>query len=202
MNDSVVTTGLQVDKAALAKASGVAAVVAAVVLSVFVLPAEYGIDPTGAGAAMGITGMAAATEIDTPAAKSVDTVASTTLPIPDKAAISRTGTWRADELTIELAPHSGKEIKAHMGAGDSFVFEWASKGGPVKLDMHGERPDAPNGEFTSYWEERELTEGKGVFTAPFAGTHGWYWRNKGETPVSVTVRVTGFYKDLFEPEGS
>ena len=201
MNDSVVTTGLQVDKAALAKASGVAAVVAAVVLSVFVLPAEYGIDPTGAGAAMGITGMAAA-EGAVPVAKSAGPSAPTTLPIPDKAAISRTGTWRADELTIELAPHSGKEIKAHMGAGDSFVFEWASKGGPVKLDMHGERPDAPNGEFTSYWEERELTGGKGVFTAPFAGTHGWYWRNKGETPVSVTVRVTGFYKDLFEPEGS
>ncbi len=122
--------------------------------------------------------------------------------VPDKAAIARKGTWREDEMTIELAPHSGKEIKAHMGAGDSYVFEWSAKGGPVKLDMHGERANAAEGEFTSYWEERELTGGKGVFTAPFAGTHGWYWRNKGETPVSVTVRVTGFHKDLFEPQGT
>lgn len=202
MNDSVATTGLQVDKASLAKASGAAAVFAALVLTVFILPAEYGIDPTGAGGAMGITGMAAAAEGAEPAAKSGAEAASSALAIPDKAAISRSGTWRQDEMTIDLAPHSGKEIKAHMGAGDSFVFEWSSKGGPVKLDMHGERPDAADGEFTSYWEERELSEGKGVFTAPFAGTHGWYWRNKGETPVSVTVRVTGFYKDLFEPEGS
>jgi len=202
MNNTVDTPALQVDKAALVKASGAGAVVAALVLTLFVLPAEYGIDPTGAGGAMGITGMAAAAEVDAPVAKSAGSSVTAALAIPDKAAISRTGTWRADEMTIELAPHSGKEIKAHMGAGDSFVFEWASKGGPVKLDMHGERPDAADGEFTSYWEERELTDSKGVFTAPFAGTHGWYWRNKGETPVSVTVRVTGFYKDLFEPEGS
>jgi len=201
MNDSEATTSPQVDKAALAKASGAAAVVAALVLILFILPAEYGIDPTGAGGAMGITGMAAA-EGAVPAAKPAGPDAPTGMAIPDKAAISRTGTLRKDEMTIDLEPHSGKEIKAHMGAGDSFVFEWSSKGGPVKVDMHGERTDAEEGEFTSYWEERALTGGKGVFTAPFAGTHGWYWRNKGETPVSVTVRVTGFYKDLFEPEGS
>ena len=45
-----------------------------------------------------------------------------------------------------------------------------------------------------------LSEAQGSFTAPFAGTHGWYWRNKGETPVTVTVKTTGFYKDLFRPE--
>jgi hypothetical protein len=46
-----------------------------------------------------------------------------------------------------------------------------------------------------------LTGGKGSFTAPFDGTHGWYFRNKGETPVTITVRTTGFYKDLFLPQG-
>lgn len=197
MTEQTTATNMQVDKPALAKASGIALVVAALVLVIFVLPAEYDIDPTGAGGALGITGMAAAAEpaADVPAKPSATAV-------PDKAFIARTGTWREDEMTIDLAPHSGKEIKAHMDEGDSYVFEWSSKGGPVKLDMHGEKPDAAEGEFTSYWEERELEGGKGVFTAPFAGTHGWYWRNKGETPVSVTVRVTGFYKDLFEPEGS
>ena len=199
MTDPVASAAPQVDKAALAKASAAAAAVAVAVLTLFVLPAEYGIDPIGAGEALGITGMAAAAE---PKADSGSAPAPAAQAMPDKAAILRTGTWREDEMTIELAPHSGKEIKARMGAGDSFVFEWSSNGGPVKLDMHGERPDAADGEFTSYWEERELAQGKGVFTAPFAGTHGWYWRNKGETPVSVTVRVAGFHQELFEPEGS
>jgi hypothetical protein len=200
MTDPAANTTMQVDKTALAKASGLAAVLAALVLTLFVLPAEYGIDPTGAGKALGIAGMAAApAEAATvPQGQGAPAPAA----IPDKAAIARKGTWREDAMTIELEPHSGKEIKAHMDAGGSYVFEWSAKGGPVKLDMHGERTDAAEGEFTSYWEERELTGGKGVFTAPFAGTHGWYWRNKGETPVSVTVRVAGFHKDLFEPDGS
>ena len=105
-------------------------------------------------------------------------------------------------MTITLAPHSGQEVKAHMQQGDSFVFEWQSTGGPVKVDMHGEAPDATDGAFTSYWEEREQTSARGSFTAPYAGTHGWYWRNKGDTPVTVTVKTTGFYKDLFQPAGA
>ncbi len=198
MTDQATSDVMRVDKRALAKASGLALVAAALVLTLFILPAEYGIDPTGAGRALGITGMAAA---EGPEPQSAKAAPSTEAAAPDKAAIARTGTWREDEVTIELAPHSGKEIKAHMRAGDSFVFEWSAKGGPVKVDMHGERTDAAEGEFTSYWEERALTGGKGAFTAPFAGTHGWYWRNKGETPVSVTVRLAGFYKDVFEPGG-
>src|SRR3712207_4247525 len=79
---------------------------------------------------------------------------------------------------------------------------WESTGGPVKVDMHGERPTAGEDEFSSYWEERELSSAQGSFTAPFTGTHGWYWRNKGETPVRVKVRTTGFYQDLFRPEAS
>src|SRR5690606_31752466 len=38
--------------------TGIAAAVAAAVLVVFVLPAEFGIDPTGAGRALGLTKLA------------------------------------------------------------------------------------------------------------------------------------------------
>ncbi|MCB2064603.1 MAG: hypothetical protein KDE25_14405 [Novosphingobium sp.] len=200
MSEQSTDATMQVDKPALARASGIALVLAAIVLTLFVLPAEYGVDPTGAGRAMGIDGMATGGADDSPV--EAGPASNAPMKTPDKATIARTGAWREDEMTIDLAPHSGKEIKAHMNAGDSYVFEWSSQGGPVKVDMHGEKPDAAEGEFTSYWEERELEGGKGVFTAPFEGTHGWYWCNKGETPVSVTVRVAGFHKDLFEPDGS
>ena len=73
------------------------------------------------------------------------------------------------------------------------------RGGPVKVDMHGEPPNAGDEEFTSYWEERQLSSAQGSFTAPFTGKHGWYWRNKGETPVTVKLRTSGFYQDLFRP---
>jgi hypothetical protein len=187
-----------VDRRTLAKASGGALLVAGLVLVGAVLPAEYGVDPTGLGGALGLTGMAQAA-----AATPADAAPATaTLQMPDMAAIVRTGDWREDSLTITLAPHSGQEVKAHMASGDSFLFAWESAGGPVRADMHGEATNAAEGEFTSYWDDREIESGQGVFTAPFAGTHGWYWRNKGDTPVTVTVRLSGFYQDVFQPAGN
>lgn len=189
---------IQVPPSTLAKATGGALLAAAAILVLFVLPAEYGIDPTGVGRLTGIAGMGAGSE----AAEAAPAETVVAGPItPTKAAIIRDGDMRSDEMTLTLAPHSGQEVKAHMNAGQSYVFEWSAKGGPVKADMHGEKVNAAEGEFTSYWEEKQMTGGKGSFTAPFDGTHGWYFRNKGETPVTVTVKTTGFYKDLFLPQG-
>ncbi len=187
----------QVDRRTLAKASGGALLAAAVVLVGFVLPAEYGVDPVGVGRALGINGMAMAA----PAPEGVQATPSSSA-APTRATIIRTGQWREDTLTITLAPHTGQEVKAHMDSGDSFIFAWNAEGGPVRADMHGEVNNAAEGDFTSYWDEREIESGQGVFTAPFAGAHGWYWRNKGDTPVTVTVRLSGFYQDVFQPHGN
>lgn len=189
---------------ALAKATAGALIGAIIVLILFVLPVEAAIDPTGVGTALGLTRQMEEPE-DEPAAKPAAAVAQASgapSAVPDKASIETTTPWRSDEMTITLAPHSGTEVKAHMKAGDRFVFRWESKGGPVKVDMHGERLDAKADEFTTYWEEKELSSAQGSLTAPFDGKHGWYWRNRGETPVTVTVRTSGFYKDLFRPEPS
>lgn len=199
MTTSALPTRITPSPATLAKVTGGAVIAAVAILTLFVLPAEYGIDPTGVGGALGLTGMVAAKpEAPQAAATPVATVQA----LPTGASIARSGTLRQDEMTITLEPHSGQEVKAHMQAGDSFVFSWSTTGGPVKVDMHGEKPDAAEGEFTSYWEEREQTGAQGSFTAPFTGTHGWYWRNKGDTPVTVTVKTSGFYKDLFQPQGA
>lgn len=192
---STEATTLHTSPRTLAKATAGAAIVAGVILTLFVLPAETGIDPTGAGGALGLTAMAQA-----PAAEELQATAAATVSVgPSKQTIAKVPALRSDTMTITLAPHSGQEVKAHMQAGDSFVFAWKSEGGPVKVDMHGEKTNAGDGEFTSFWEEKQLSEARGAFTAPFEGTHGWYWRNKGETPITVTVRTTGFYKDLFKP---
>lgn len=192
---TVQAASIQTSPQTLAKASAGAAAAAALVLTLFVLPAETGIDVTGLGGAIGLTRMAAAAE---------PIAAETALPAapvgtPVKDSIAKTAALRSDEMTITLAPHSGTEVKAHMQVGDSFVFRWETTGGSVKVDMHGERPNAADGEFTSYWKEKDLSQAQGSFTAPFEGTHGWYWRNRGDKPVTVTVRTTGFYKDLFQP---
>lgn len=198
---SVLPTSIKPSPAALAKATGGAIIAAAAILTLFVLPAEYGIDPTGAGAALGLNGMVAGAPAEAAPAPTANAPASRETTMPTKASIAKATPWRQDEMTITLAPHSGQEVKAHMTTGDSFIFTWKSTGGPVKAEMHGEKANATDGSFTDYWKELEMTGGQGDFTAPFDGTHGWYFRNKGETPVTVTVRTVGFYKDLFLPKG-
>lgn len=198
---SALPTSIRPSRSALAKATGGAAVAAAAILTFFVLPAEYGIDPTGVGTALGLTGMVAGKTEAAPVAETPrPAVGPANVAIPSKANISKTAAWRQDEMTITLAPHSGREVKAHMARGDSFIFQWKATGGPVKAEMHGEKAGATDGSFTDYWKDLEITGGQGDFTAPFEGTHGWYFRNKGETPVKVTVKTVGFYKDLFQPK--
>ena len=184
--------------ATLAKATAGAALTGVLIATLFVLPAEYGIDPTGVGTALGLTGMVSGEASE--AAPAPEAAPATTITTPTKASIAKSTPWRQDEMTLTLAPHSGQEVKAHLITGDSFIFQWSSTGGPVKAEMHGEATGATDGSFTDYWKELEITGGQGDFTAPFDGTHGWYFRNKGETPITVKVKTVGFYKDLFKPQ--
>jgi len=173
-------------------------IAAAAILTLFVLPAEYGVDPTGVGTALGLTGMVSGDAKETaPASPAVPTAEA--IATPTKESISKSTPWRQDEMTISLPPHSGQEVKAHMEKGDSFIFTWKSSG-PIKAEMHGEELNAADDAFTDYWKELEISGGQGDFTAPFAGIHGWYFRNKGDTPVTVTVKTVGFYKDLYQPK--
>ena len=200
MNATTAELPYQASPSTLARASLAAMTGAAAILTLFVLPAEWGIDPTGVGKALGLTRMAGGgdaaedTAVDTtPAA-----VKELTIPPQVQANIEAKTPLRSDEKTLTLAPHSGIEVKAHMLKGDHLLFRWTSTA-PIKMDLHGEPAKGPAGAFSTYWKQKKLTQAQGSFTAPFDGTHGWYWRNGGEVPATVTIKVTGFYKDLFEP---
>ncbi|MBU5970399.1 hypothetical protein KQW05_30260, partial [Pseudomonas aeruginosa] len=47
--------------------------------------------------------------------------------------------------------------------------------------------------------EPAQNEARGTFVAPFEGSHGWYWKNENDEPVTVEVAVTGFQPDLHQP---
>jgi len=176
---------------------GIALVVAGVLLVTVVLPAEYGVDPIGVGAALGIHGMSVATEEE-------EVVGSVAAPPQADVVAESSSVWksaaayRRDELSLTLAPNEGAEIKALMRTGERFVFSWDATG-LVNFDMHGEVAGAKGNEFTSHWKGRQEQSGHGAFIAPFDGTHGWYWRNRGVKSVSVTVKTSGFYEKLYRP---
>lgn len=185
----------------LSAASATAFVVALLILVLFVLPAERGIDPTGVGAKLGLTQMRGTATPTAGAVVPTSAVAFASAMVvapQSKPDIAKTAPMRSDAMTIVVKPHTGVEVKAQMRAGDHFIFRWEATG-PVKMDMHGERPNAGE-EFTRYWMEADLASGQGAFTAPFDGSHGWFWRNRSDRNVTIKVHTAGFYETLFQPQ--
>jgi len=169
----------------LARAIGVALLVAALILVTAVLPAEYGIDPTGLGQAAGLL---------RPPASAIDM----SIPVTPEAAATVAKSdeaFRSDEMTLRLKPGEGAEIKATMARGGSYVFSWSVAGGTVEFDMHGEHTDGSGGE-ASYAKGEDASSLNGTFHAPFDGRHGWFWQNLTWEPVTITLKTSGFYSRI------
>jgi len=185
-------------KASLIKATIGAALLGGTLLVTTVLPAEYGIDPTGLGKAMGLTALNQSTD-SVPTAPVISPVL-TGIDSQDNLLVrKRSENYQTRSFSLTLAPGQGTEIKAIMEQGERFVFNWEVEGGVVNFDMHGEPPNAAKDEFTSYWFARNMPSSSGSFTAPFKGTHGWYWRNRTDSPVTVHISMSGFFRDVYMP---
>ncbi|CAH0129401.1 MULTISPECIES: transmembrane anchor protein [Roseomonadaceae] len=198
----------------LLRSTAIAIVTAAGILVTVVLPAEYGIDPTGIGRPLGLTEMgelkmqlAAEAEADrvppaaTPGPRSSLPgaifaglfIRSAAAQTPAPAAASRT-----DETTITLRPNQGLEVKLDMRRGARASYSWTATG-PVNFDLHGEPPNPGRNAAHSYRNGRGSSGEQGEFTAIFDGTHGWFWRNRSGRDVSVTLRTTGDYARIIRP---
>lgn len=191
--------------------STVLALIAAIVLLVtVVMPAEYGIDPTGAGRLLGLTQMAevklqlaeeaaadaaapvAAASPVTPAAVEIAPEPVVLAPAIAESVESET-TVQKHEMSFLLAPGQGAEIKVEMLKGTQVNYFWTANGGVVNYDTHGDPYNAPREFYHGYGKGRSTPEEQGVLEAAFDGNHGWFWRNRTSKPVTVTLRTEGDY---------
>jgi len=147
-----------------------------------VLPAEYNVDPTGLGATLGLMQLSA----DSSAPASTEMA-----PAPDAApGINR--------ITVKptLAAGEGMEYKLRVREGEVVSYRWIATD-RIHYDMHGE----PLGDTSGYYETYALGTADGVegkFTALFAGTHGWYWRNDSDAAVEIELIAAGSF-EVHEP---
>ena len=102
--------------------------------------------------------------------------------------------WR-DEASYTLNPGEGIEVKLAMQNGQVARFEWTANGGVVNFDLHGDG----GGEKISYEAARAVPQASGELVAAFTGNHGWFWRNRTDAPVTVTLRTGGVYEKLLSP---
>ena len=181
---------------------------AAIALVTFVLPAEYGIDVTGIGSALGLTAIRAPArtievadviggnetyrEVEIP-----EFGEPVPLPNPavhqDEAQPPKTRT-----IEVTIPPEKETEIKMVMQASKMIEYTWRVERGSVYTDFHGHDPAAGNEYFVRYKEQQEGTGNNGSLVAPFAGEHGWYWLNYNDFPVVITLTISGYFDDVVD----
>ena len=206
--------------ATLLKATFAATAVAAIVLVIAILPAEYNIDPTGIGQSLGLTQLSQSNSapVEDPSIsvenaamldggksdgdESTGLVESVILfdgnkvaDAPSVAEITQSRQSpgiRSDIVTIDIPAGKGLEYKLLMDAFVHLEYEWSTAGEPLYFDFHGE----PKGDKTGYFESYSITTSdkmKGSLTTPFAGSHGWYWKNRTDSVITVTLSTKGDY---------
>ncbi len=176
-----------------------AAVVAALVVALFVMPAELGTDPTGFGRATGLSRLAAPQEQKVSASKSG------AVPLHH----SYPADWRSDVIEIPLTSYetnnlaSEIEWKVKMKAGSTLVYSWSATGvaNPEEFysDLHSQSDPTPKILVMSH-EARTGLGGRGALVAPFDGIHGWYLQNQSASNAVVHLKIAGFYEKMTPAE--
>ncbi|MDP3193926.1 hypothetical protein [Tabrizicola sp.] len=138
-------------------------------------------------AVIGTSPSSAASAPETPIAAPPD-------PVEAAVAGATTPDWR-DEVSYTLNAGEGIEVKLAMQEGQTARYEWTANGGVVNFDLHGDG----GGQKLSYEQGRAVPEQTGELTAAFTGNHGWFWRNRSDAPVRVTLRTGGDYQELRAP---
>lgn len=205
--------------ARLLKSTALAAISAGVLLITIVMPAEYGIDPTGIGQMLGLRQMGeikmslaeeAAAEADLnaqyQAPVQVERLIASAMAKPQQIAqqpaptpplpipVEQAPQIQQEQMQVALAPNQGAEIKAVMKKGQVLNYRWESDGGKTNFDVHGDSKKL-NISYHNY-EKGSVIVKENSLTAAFDGQHGWFWRNRTGKALTVTLTVTGDYEKL------
>ncbi|MFH7321264.1 transmembrane anchor protein [Desulfurivibrio sp. D14AmB] len=186
--------------AKLIKSTFVAAVVAAFLLVVAILPAEYGIDPTGFGKVLGLTKMGAIKTSLAREAAAQGTIEPAAIqpvqPIQEEVptAVEPVTELRKDSMEFSLAPNEGKEIKLTLNKGERARYAWYTDGAAANFDGHSDSVKHKI-DYRS-WQKGRSPREEGELVAEFDGKHGWFWRNRTSKPMKITLLVEGEYSEI------
>jgi len=184
----------------LIKSTIIAAVTAGFLLVTVVMPAEYGIDPTGIGKTIGLKKMgdikvSLAEEAAADKAKSLITQdgsknSAAVEPIPEtgQAILSH-------EMQVTLSPDEGTEIKVSMLKGAKVTYSWWTDGGKANFDIHGDS-NKLRIDYHNYEKGSKERVDNGTIVAAFDGSHGWFWRNRTSKTMTLTLQTKGEYTKI------
>jgi hypothetical protein len=174
----------------LAVAAGAALLVAGVILVTVVLPAEFAVDPLGTGAKLGLLPLGVVGQ----QVNQLEANASAAGGAAGQGAIlvGQEKPFQQESVDFTLKPREAMEYKYRLDKGEALLFSWNATA-PVDYELHAEPDGAPAGYAQSYEKKPASNGASGTLTAPFPGIHGWYWENKTDHDVTVTLKTAGYY---------
>jgi hypothetical protein len=173
-------------------AAGAALLVAGLVLVMFVLPAEYAVDPLGTGARLGLLPLGV-TGQQVEALNQSAAAGAGQAPV----VVAQEQPFHGETVSFTIKPHTGMEYKYRLDKGEALLYSWTATA-PVNYEFHAEPDGAPRGYAQTYEKVDASRRKAGTLTAPFPGIHGWYWENPGDTDVTLTLTTSGFYNMAHE----
>lgn len=196
--------------AKLIKSTVAAIVLASIILVTAVLPAEYGIDPTGMGSVLGLTKMGeikvslaqeAAAEMITATAKGMKNEALKVAKPVAKVSENTVETQvqksvKSDSITVSLKPDEGREVKVKMVEGGKVSYQWKTSNGRANFDVHGDSKKLRIDYFN--YSKGSTESDTGVLEAKFDGNHGWFWRNRTGVTMTITLEVEGEFTEMIQ----
>ena len=171
----------------LLKSTMVAVCVGCALLILFVLPAEYGNDPTGVGELLGLKKMG---EIKIRLKQ--DFLKKNVGARDELMVESETGKENQDVMEFVIEPNEAIEIKLEMKKGSIAKYNWTTKNGGLNYNLHGDGHKGSQ-KSISYKKGRMTSSDSGEFKSEFDGYHGWFWRNRNSEGVAVILETSGEY---------
>lgn len=192
-------------------ATGAALVIGVCVLLVAVLPAEYGLDPTGIGKRAGFSKLYQPKEQAKPASVPASTPSAVKVlklegggsepevvrpEEADRPAPEKQYPEREDSVQVKLRAGKGLEYKVKMLKYGRLKYEWLTDQGIVYSDFHGDVKQAnpPKDIYYESYAIAYINNMIGNLLAPYEGRHGWYFKNITDRDLTITVRMKGQYE--------
>ncbi len=177
----------------IALAAGAALLAAGLILVMFVLPAEFAVDPLGTGARLGLLPLGVVGQ----QVEALNAAAAAGGTGQGAIVVAQERPFQTETVDFKLAPHEGMEYKYRLDKGEALLYSWSATAA-VNYELHAEPDGAPAGYAQSYEKKPTTSQASGTLTAPFPGIHGWYWENPGDQEITVTLKSAGYYNIAHE----
>jgi hypothetical protein len=168
-------------------AIGAALLVSGVILVIAVLPAEYGVDPTGVGGRLGLMAMS-----DVQKRLAAFEATRTGTSNGTVTVVAQERPYQNETTEFKIEPGGSFEYKYRLDKGQALLYSWKASA-LVNYEFHAEPDGAPQGYAETYEKVAAREGASGTLTAPFSGIHGWYWENASRLEVTVTLSAAGFF---------